>query len=87
MNTPQKPDESIFEAVLQLPPDRRAGYLDQACAGDAQLRQRVEALLLAHEQAGHFMTESVPPPPVATIQISPESLPVSEKPGDRIGHY
>ncbi|HOX59984.1 MAG TPA: serine/threonine-protein kinase, partial [Candidatus Paceibacterota bacterium] len=28
-----------------------------------------------------------PPPPGATIQISLESLPVSEKPGDRIGHY
>ena len=55
--------------------------------GMLQLRQRVEALLQAHEQAGHFMTEPVPPPPGATIQISPESLPVSEKPGDRIGHY
>ena len=52
-----------------------------------QLRQRVEALLRAHEQAEHFMTEPVPPSPGATIRISAESLPVSEKPGDRIGHY
>ena len=86
MNPPPERDELIFEAALKLPPAERAGYLDQACAGDAELRQRVEALLRAHEQAGHFLTEPAPPPPGATIQISPESLPVSEKPGDRTGH-
>jgi eukaryotic-like serine/threonine-protein kinase len=87
MTTPHERDESIFEAALALPPEQRAGYLDQACAGDVQLRQRVEALLRDYEQAGHFMTDPVPPSPGATIQISAESLPVSEKPGDRIGHY
>lgn len=45
MNTPPERDESIFEAALQLPPEERVGYLDKACAGDAQLRQRVEAML------------------------------------------
>ena len=32
------------------PPDERAAFLDQACAGDAELRRRVEALLAAHER-------------------------------------
>jgi hypothetical protein len=87
MNTPHQRDESIFGAGFQLALEQRASYLDKACAGDAQLRRRVEALLQAHEQAGHFMTEPVPPSLGATVQISPESLSVSEKPGSRIGHY
>ena len=84
MNTPPEREEALFEAALQLPPEQRAGYLDKACAGDAQLRQRVEALLLAHEQAEHFMTERVPPPPGPTVRIS---VPLTEKSGDKIGHY
>src|SRR5205823_399495 len=35
-------------------PDR-AAYLDAACAGDADLRRRVEALFAAHAAAGNFL--------------------------------
>jgi hypothetical protein len=61
MNTPPERDESIFEAALQVPPEEHAACFDKACAGDVQLRQRFEAPLLAHEQAGHFMTDSIAP--------------------------
>ena len=38
-------ERDIFEAALKLPPKERPVYLDLACGGDAQLRQRiVEAL-------------------------------------------
>jgi serine/threonine protein kinase/regulation of enolase protein 1 (concanavalin A-like superfamily) len=41
-------EESIFTAALQIgSPTERAAYLSQACAGDVQLRQSVEALLEA----------------------------------------
>jgi tetratricopeptide (TPR) repeat protein/serine/threonine protein kinase len=33
----------------------RAAYLDEACGADAALRERVEALLRAHEQVGGFL--------------------------------
>ena len=37
--------KEIFQAALKLSPKERAAYLDRACGGDAQLRQRiVEAL-------------------------------------------
>src|SRR5262249_41047663 len=36
-------------------PAERAAYLDEACAADATLRQRVEALLRSHERAPDFM--------------------------------
>ncbi|MEK7406029.1 MAG: serine/threonine-protein kinase [Acidobacteriota bacterium] len=42
--------EQIFHAASELAGNGRASYLDRACAGDAELRQEVEALL-AEDQA------------------------------------
>jgi serine/threonine protein kinase len=74
--------ESLFAAALQKPPAGRAAYLDQACADDPGLRQRVEALLRAQEAAGSFLE---PPalPPVATVA----EVPATERPGTVIGSY
>jgi hypothetical protein len=48
--------ESIFFAALQkASPAERAAYLDGACHGDSDLRQRVERLLEAHPQVGTFL--------------------------------
>src|SRR5262245_4834828 len=47
--------ESVFAAALQKPPADRAAYLDQVCALDPALRERVEALLNAQEAAGSFL--------------------------------
>jgi eukaryotic-like serine/threonine-protein kinase len=65
---------------LELPPAERLAYLDGACAGDAALRQQVEGLLRAHEQAGTFLETSP-----ASLALA--STPLTEKPGDRIGRY
>ena len=51
---PQR-EVAVLNAALELPPAERAAYLDQACAGDAALREQVEALLQAHEQAEEFL--------------------------------
>jgi hypothetical protein len=67
MNPPPERDELIFEAALKLPPAERAGYLDQASAGDVELRERVKALLHDHEQAGRFMADAGAPPPDRTV--------------------
>jgi eukaryotic-like serine/threonine-protein kinase len=76
--------EAIFHGALQLPEAQRADYVTQACGGDAQLRQQVEALLKAHAAAGGFLEEPLPPSPNKTIALT---LPLTEKPGDRIGRY
>jgi serine/threonine protein kinase len=49
-------DESIFAAALSKAPgvERRA-FLDGACAGDHDLRQRIERLLEADRQAGGIL--------------------------------
>jgi hypothetical protein len=49
-------EESIFLTALDIAePAERAAYLAQACAGDAALRRRVEALLAAHARSGPFL--------------------------------
>jgi tetratricopeptide (TPR) repeat protein len=54
-------ERSIFmEALAQETPAQRSSYLDEACGGDAALRQRVEALLASHEGAGSFLGKAVP---------------------------
>src|SRR5262245_58836809 len=53
-------EESIFTAALERKnPAERAAYLDGACAGDAGLRQRVEALLKSHEASGFLEQPAV----------------------------
>src|SRR6185369_11506784 len=76
-------EEAIFEAALQLPKEKRADHVKAACGDDAGLRERVEALLHAHDQAGGFMEEPASRPK-STIVLS---FPVEEKSGDRIGRY
>jgi serine/threonine protein kinase len=46
----------VVDAVLDLPPDRRAPYLDQACP-QSTVRRYVESLVLSYEQAGKFLDE------------------------------
>ena len=47
---------TVFTNALErTDPADRAAYLDAACAGNTPLRQRVEALLAAHEGAGRFL--------------------------------
>jgi serine/threonine protein kinase len=87
-------EEALFAAVLEKPAAERAAFLDQACAGDAALRNRVEALLRSHEEAGSFLEK---PPAGDTSDAdagrwisSPAELgtgPQPERPGMRIGPY
>src|SRR5713101_6879211 len=83
MNDAQKQDVIIFSEALDLPLSERAAYLDRACAGDQKLRQRVEGLLLTHDQAGGFLER----PPVEMAIGSRLGAFAGEKPGDRIGRY
>src|SRR5260370_3948418 len=50
--------DEVFQAALELPPERRAGFLESACLTDDELRAEVESLLSAHEEAGDFIEDS-----------------------------
>ncbi len=54
-------EETLFhEALAKANAQERARFLDEACAGQPELRAAVEALLAAHEAPGSFLDE--PPP-------------------------
>ena len=72
---------------------QRAAYLDAACAGDPELRRRVQALLSAHEQSGDLLDPPVRDPGPRTEHAAPAGSdpasprPIAEGPGTRIGPY
>jgi serine/threonine protein kinase len=75
-----RPDiEAIFFAARQKQPQDRAAYLDEACGGRADVRQRVEQFLNAQADIGSFLDCSAG---LATTEI-----PVTERPGTLIGPY
>lgn len=61
----------IFLTALGRNETDRAAYLQQACGDDTALRQRVEALLRAHDEPGAFLSEAKPDPNVtASVQAA-----------------
>jgi serine/threonine-protein kinase len=81
MNESREREERIFAEALALPAGERPRFLDETCQGDAGLRQRIEALVRAHESAGGFMA--------AAADVAPPAAPSdsAEVPGNRIGRY
>jgi hypothetical protein len=57
MTSPDRVEEVFLAALDRGTPQERAAYLDEACAGDAELRRRVERLLRAHPRAGGFLEQ------------------------------
>ena len=88
MNADPNPAKAIFlEAVERHAPDQWPAFLDRACAGQPDLRGRVEALLEAHREVGtaphREPAEGADPGPVATV----DEPPVERAPGTVIGPY
>jgi serine/threonine protein kinase len=71
-------EEEIFAKALELSGADREAYLAKATAGNASLREQVESLIKASGEAGTFLNAPV---------TLPETVALSEKPGDKIGRY
>jgi eukaryotic-like serine/threonine-protein kinase len=86
MMDPPDREVAVFSAARRLPPSQRAAFLDNACAGDAALRQHVEELLRASAEAGGFLQGPAgsSPEPGGTIRL--QGI-LAEKPSARIGRY
>ena len=65
---PPAPDlKAIFAAALDHPSgSERSAYLERVCGVDGSLRLQLEALLRAHDKAGHFL-DSAADPDQATV--------------------
>jgi eukaryotic-like serine/threonine-protein kinase len=71
----------LFEAALELSPDERDAFLEQACSGDEGLRGEVRSLLEADARAGDFMEVSA-----GDQETSDSGASVLSK-GDAVGRY
>src|SRR5208283_2601199 len=87
MNQGPERDEELFAAALALPMAERRRYLERACAGDAELLNRVEALLRMHDEAGGFLETPALAELSAAARAAKQGLSPSESAGDRIGRY
>jgi hypothetical protein len=47
--------DRLLDEALDRKPEERPAFLEQACAGDLELRKEVKALREAHDQAGSFV--------------------------------
>jgi eukaryotic-like serine/threonine-protein kinase len=95
-------DETLFHLALEKPVGERSAFLDRECAGDANLRRRVEILLRSHETPDSFLAGPAADPGVMEEfgqgltadagpdrpdgQVSIRKSP-AEGPGDQIGPY
>ena len=73
----------LASAVEIESPQQRAAYLDEACSGNQKLRERVDRLLGALQQAGDFLENA---PEVTDILGNPCET-MAEGVGTRIGPY
>src|SRR5512137_575306 len=85
MNGSDLPDEVLFEGALNCRSSaERAAYLDQACAGQPELRRQLEVLLAAHDRSGTFLERAAAATDQPTLKLD---LPREEAPGTVIGRY
>ena len=83
MNSIPMDEEAIFLGAIEKDASQQRGaFLDEACAGNRRLRQRVEALLKSHQQADSFLKE----PPIDFDAVSHRPA-ITEGPGTTIGRY
>jgi serine/threonine-protein kinase len=75
--------DDLVQAALTREPDERAKFLDEACAGDDELRHEVESLLAYDERAECFLEEPALQHAAAWFVADQHESLVAQ----RIGHY
>jgi len=86
MANEQQSAEDLFEAALDLPPERRSAFLDQACCDTPELRRQVDQLLLEEQRAAGFLSSPAFSPSDAAASATTSS-PIGLTAGNRLGRY
>lgn len=92
MNPARQMEDALFYTAISMTnPCERSAFLDQACAGKPELRQAVEDLICAHEEAEGFFIRSRSAFSLAGEDQAAELLPAGtvarEKADDQIGRW
>ena len=79
--------KAIFLTALEkASPTERLAYLDEACANDSALRQRVEALLKAHDAEDSLLERPIIDPGTEDLEpVSRTRLPDGPSPTRQAG--
>ena len=74
--------DALLGEALELESSRRDDFLNEACAGDEELRNRIDALLSAHKQAQTFIE-------VPALALAAEALADEKRSmvGRQLNHY
>src|SRR5438105_4791260 len=86
---PKRVQTAFLAALDHLDPAERATVLDRECSADAELRQRVELLLRAHDQPETLLAPNLAPNGLTqTVTVDRPALNLgTEGLGSRIGPY
>ncbi|HEV7747646.1 MAG TPA: serine/threonine-protein kinase [Pyrinomonadaceae bacterium] len=75
--------EAVLQEALDLPKHERAPFLDEACAGDEQLRDEATSLVNAYDDAGDFIEQ----PAIAQDARVLVADDINDRGGQEIGPY
>ncbi len=90
MNTNQQPDreKAIFEQAMDIAASaERDAFLNGACLGNPALRERLDALLRAHEDASQFLGDKCAAAATPTLKVGIAEEPPDEAVGQTLGRY
>ncbi len=73
----------LFEAALDIAPDERGAFIEEASADDESLRREVESLLASHDKAQNFMEKPAVGEVADAITGNKQKLRVNQS----ISHY
>jgi serine/threonine protein kinase len=79
--------DDLLQTALEVDPEHRDAFLQQACADDPELLDEVRSLLTSHRKAGDFL--ETPAPELAARAIAAEGAPSLSRSleGQLISHY
>src|SRR5436190_13010002 len=88
MPSPQEREAALFALALEKPAAERAALLEVVCGTDGALRQRLEALLAAHDRPdGLWGSDAGKTTAQPTVKIEGAEEPAGEAVGQMLGRY
>ena len=83
--------DELISQVLEHEERDRGAFLEEACAGDDELRREVESLLASDEECGEFLGKSaaelVAPTLAETFEVGPKGAATPAAPPRAVGRY
>src|SRR5256714_2715542 len=79
--------KNVFDEAARLDRPQRQAFLDQACAGDAELRREVEALLRSSEDDSGPIRYAIADAAQMVVEKTPRTVATSSLIGTTILHY